>query len=477
MSNQNVVLGATATSSAASKQHRQIQHELEGLLKDLQKKEPMDPTYDFLLPAPFRKSIKSSLNVNKAQKDGADGKKSTTMSADVKLHRRLNANLRATVETYASTPAGWKRRPNTRRIEVDFGAKDKESGNTAKNEEIEGKLRAAFALRESKEHEQRDLVNATLKAENAKLRRGWGLSQVTTAGGGVGAGGQMFLPGMPPLEEASARKKRLETISKQLKDVEKGAAERMKLKKIAEKGRDVVSACCSVHLCRDCHTYSTALIFDQIFNPKSVLKSAKSEKNVAANMSVQTKSSDAPKRKRADSEAEQKEQIEEAKKREKELREKLEQEHAEHKQRLEKERAEQERRERAIETPKDALHRLYKPIFDSLWDMEFEILGNVNPFRTVIDKSNCAAMGAPDYCQVIKKPMNLTYIQTKVNDKSYETLQEFLEDVDLIVKNALLYNSHPENPYNIAAKAFRKQFKKLAKPLVQSLTKGIVTTK
>jgi hypothetical protein len=85
-------------------------------------------------------------------------------------------------------------------------------------------------------------------------------------------------------------------------------------------------------------------------------------------------------------------------------------------------------------------------------------------------------MGAPDYCTVIKKPMNLTYIQTKVNDKSYLTLQEFLEDVDLIVKNALLYNSHPENPYNIAAKAFRKQFKKLAKPLVQSLTKGIVKT-
>lgn len=229
-----------AAPSAASEQHRQIQHELESLLKDLQKREPLDATYDALLPAPFRKSIKTSLNVNKSQKDGSDGKKSV-MTADVKLHRRLNANLRVTVETYASTPAGWKRRPNTRRIEIDFGAKDKETGNTAKNEEIEGKLRAAFALRESKEHEQRDLVNATLKAENAKLRRAWGLSQVTSTGGGVGAGGQMFVLGMPSLEESSSRKKRLEVISKQLKDKEKGAAERLKLRKVAENGRDFVS--------------------------------------------------------------------------------------------------------------------------------------------------------------------------------------------------------------------------------------------
>jgi archaellum component FlaD/FlaE len=228
------------------------------------------------------------------------------------------------------------------------------------------------------------------------------------------------------------------------------------------------------------------------------LKPTKSEKNVSTIKQENNETSEALKRKREDLEAEQKQQIEDARIRELKRREQLEQEDAENKRRIAKEREEQERRERAIETPKDALHRLYKPIFDSLWDMvsdiyiilimhihmtdshlsfkEFEILGGVNPFRTVIDASNCAAMGAPDYCTVIKKPMNLTFIQTKVNNKSYSTLQEFLEDVDLIVKNALLYNSHPENPYNIAAKAFRKQFKKLAKPLVQSLTKGIVKT-
>ena len=125
-----------------------------------------------------------------------------------------------------------------------------------------------------------------------------------------------------------------------------------------------------------------------------------------------------------------------------------------------------------METPRDALHHLYKPIFTALWDMEFPALGNTNPFRMVIDASTCVAMGVSDYCDVIEKPMNLTFVKTKVDAKSYETLQEFLEDVDLIVKNGLKYNHHPTNPYHIAAKGFRKRFRKLAKPLVQSLTKG-----
>lgn len=239
----NQEAASKTTGNSASEKHRKLQQQLESLLKELQKREPLDPNYDALLPSQIRKNIKASLNVNKEKKEGSDGKKPNALSADVKLHRRLNANLRSVVETYASTPAGWKRRPNTRRIDVDFGVdKDSEKVSSAKNEEVESKVRAAFALRESKEHEQRDLVNATLKAENAKLRRGWGLSLITTATGGVGAtGGQMFVAGMPPLEEASAKKKRLELVAKQLKDPEKGAAERIKMKKIAEKGRDVVS--------------------------------------------------------------------------------------------------------------------------------------------------------------------------------------------------------------------------------------------
>ena len=49
-------------------------------------------------------------------------------AADVRLRRRLNADLRGIVETYASTPAGWRRRPNSRMIDVDFGGGELDVG-------------------------------------------------------------------------------------------------------------------------------------------------------------------------------------------------------------------------------------------------------------------------------------------------------------------------------------------------------------
>jgi len=217
----------------------------------------------------------------------------------------------------------------------------------------------------------------------------------------------------------------------------------------------------------------------KILNPKSAAQQIieKSQMQLSPKISIGTKDlteeSGGVKRSREDTERDQQLEIEQAKKREKTLRERIKREEAEHKRLIEKEREEEERRERALDTPRDALHRLYEPIFTALWDMEFAEVGNTNPFRVVLDGKTCADMGVPDYCDVIEKPMNLTYIQKKVNKKSYESLQEFLEDVDLIVRNALTYNPDTDSPVHIAAKNLHKTFRKLAKPLVQSLTKGL----
>mmetsp|Transcript_11226 Transcript_11226/g.22405 ORF Transcript_11226/g.22405 Transcript_11226/m.22405 type:complete len:481 (+) Transcript_11226:65-1507(+) len=437
--------------SVATQQHKHIEQHLNSLLTSLQQRQPLDISYDSLLPTAFRKHAKACSSIPKTST--GQNKKSNVLSADVKLYRRLNANLRDQVETYGSTPAGWRRRPNTRRIDIDFGSANNasEGGDSNNTTDVDAKLRAAFALRESKEHEQRDLVNATLKAENVKSRRGWGFS---LGEGGAAAAGQ-YAGLLPPLEDAASRKKRLEHIAKQLKDEEKGADERKKWKKIAKKAKEL------------------------ILNPKSAEKIVeKSQNQVSPQISSigYLQDSSGVKRKRADTELDQQLQIEEAKKREKILRERIKREEAEHKRLIKKEREEEERRERALDTPRDALHRLYEPIYTALWDLEFPEVGNTNPFRVVIDKNTCAAMGVPDYCDVIEKPMNLTYIQNKVNKKSYDSLQEFLEDVDLIVRNALKYNPDPNNPVHIAAKGLRKTFKKVAKPLVQSLTKGLAAT-
>ncbi|XP_055019278.1 ATPase family AAA domain-containing protein 2 isoform X2 [Boleophthalmus pectinirostris] len=46
----------------------------------------------------------------------------------------------------------------------------------------------------------------------------------------------------------------------------------------------------------------------------------------------------------------------------------------------------------------------------------------------------------PDYAEVIKKPMDLSTVLTKIDLHQYGTVKEFLHDVDLIWQNALEYN-------------------------------------
>lgn len=136
---------------------------------------------------------------------------------------------------------------------------------------------------------------------------------------------------------------------------------------------------------------------------------------------------------------------------------------------MEEEERERLRKQKQDATPQRALMKYTQPMFQKLWDMEFANLGNTNPFRIVIDRQNCAAMGAPDYFDVISRPMNLSYIQKKVQNAEYESLQSFFSDVDLMLNNALLYNSDPNNDYHLAAKEMMRQFKKMAKAIVQKL--------
>jgi Bromodomain len=129
----------------------------------------------------------------------------------------------------------------------------------------------------------------------------------------------------------------------------------------------------------------------------------------------------------------------------------------------EEERREEERRRQQENTPARKVAKFVMPVFQILWDMEFANLGNTNPFRTVIDKSNCAAMGVPDYCSIVKNPMNLTWIQRKLEKAEYMSLADFFADVELMLQNALLYNSDPNNDYHIAAKEMLERFKRIRK--------------
>jgi len=137
--------------------------------------------------------------------------------------------------------------------------------------------------------------------------------------------------------------------------------------------------------------------------------------------------------------------------------------------REEERREEEDRRARMMESPQQKLYRYYEPILQVLWDMEFQNLGGTNPFRIVIDKDNCAQMGAPDYCTIITKPMNLTWIKQKAKKLEYETLEAFFNDVELLIKNALRYNSDPNNDFHLAAKEMSRKYVKMKNVVVAKL--------
>lgn len=46
----------------------------------------------------------------------------------------------------------------------------------------------------------------------------------------------------------------------------------------------------------------------------------------------------------------------------------------------------------------------------------------------------------PDYPTIIKQPMDLETMMTKVDFHHYECAKDFLDDIELIVQNALEYN-------------------------------------
>jgi hypothetical protein len=127
------------------------------------------------------------------------------------------------------------------------------------------------------------------------------------------------------------------------------------------------------------------------------------------------------------------------------------------------------RRKPHVETPQQALHKIYYPIYIRLWEMDFAHLGGTNPFRIVIDRDNCTAVGAPDYFDIIETPMNLTYIQRKVDNMEYDSLKSFFDDCELMLKNGIIYNSDQTNPYRIAAEEMKKKYMKMKKKLLQTI--------
>ncbi|PGH18118.1 hypothetical protein AJ79_00746 [Helicocarpus griseus UAMH5409] len=75
---------------------------------------------------------------------------------------------------------------------------------------------------------------------------------------------------------------------------------------------------------------------------------------------------------------------------------------------------------------------------------------------------------APDYYNIIKRPMDLGTMTKKLKAVQYKSKQEFVEDLNLIWSNCLKYNANPEHFLRKHALYMRKETEKLV-PLIPDI--------
>jgi len=405
-------------------------------LQGLSSQEPLDPTYKHL----FLQSASTSSSISSTSSSSI-----SAMLPKDSLYKDIKSKLRKTVETFLEK--GGLDIPKIRGRERNSLNFDKPESKTSSNSNPTSStddsttdtltaMRGAFTLRESMRHEQEVFVSTFVAAETRQ------------AGGHQAEAKRRKLSEMALTLQHRERmlKERASLIQNAKKRQEQEKREKARLKLLADKEASAKAAA----------SISPLNEFQQKKLDDLKRKSEEHRKKQAL-------------RDAQSSEKERLRQIEKQKERERQREIDLLQEEEQQKRDAAQKRFDDMRKKRMSETPKEATHRLYAPIFKDLWDMEFSNLGGTNPFRIVIDKENCVAMGVPDYGDVIETPMNLTYIQDKVEKKTYETLQAFVDDVKLLINNALLYNSDPNNEYHIAAKKMKKKFKKMMANVLQGI--------
>jgi hypothetical protein len=80
-------------------------------------------------------------------------------------------------------------------------------------------------------------------------------------------------------------------------------------------------------------------------------------------------------------------------------------------------------------------------------------------FRQPVDP---VALGVPDYLEIIKNPMDLSTVDSKIRAGKYSTSQDFANDMKLIWSNAMTFNQNGDEYYLAAEKLGNFFEKKMA---------------
>ena len=91
-------------------------------------------------------------------------------------------------------------------------------------------------------------------------------------------------------------------------------------------------------------------------------------------------------------------------------------------------------------------------IIHCLWKID----GALN-FHSPVDY---VTLRIPDYPSIIKRPMDLGTIKKKLLSYSYKNCKEFVDDVELVFTNCIVYNGESSD-FGILALNMKNQFRKL----------------
>ena len=92
----------------------------------------------------------------------------------------------------------------------------------------------------------------------------------------------------------------------------------------------------------------------------------------------------------------------------------------------------------------------------TFWQAEAKkVLGSLrkfpdaDPFLLPVDWKG---LGLKDYPQIVKVPMDLTTVATKLSNQQYSSIEEFVTDFKLIISNCQMYNADKSAVYEMAAR-------------------------
>lgn len=108
------------------------------------------------------------------------------------------------------------------------------------------------------------------------------------------------------------------------------------------------------------------------------------------------------------------------------------------------------RRERIPQTEEQAATRRFQNVIGMLFS-QISQHRNGNIFHNPIKDSE-----APDYSEIVKRPMDLKSIKTKIKEGGITNSQEFRRDVYLMFANALMYNRPGSDIYAMAEDVGRR---------------------